>query len=204
MGCYEVQSNFLASVKEELKDEIPSVCNVWDTMDTFDDLYLKEASSKTGSSVTFPKTRTELDRIFGPSTPYSLKFKDIYFEEDDIFDKQKEQKRKGKSGADLVEDHKDDEKINGSNNKQHIIHIKECAKPFNEKLKTTNFKSFRLAPTQLHQIGFKEDSIEWVKTRKKVSNQNIGKQDKVYKSSDSSSQPVGQHKVRYASEKAPP
>jgi hypothetical protein len=34
MGCYEVQSNFLASVKEELKDEIPSVFNVWDTMDT--------------------------------------------------------------------------------------------------------------------------------------------------------------------------
>jgi hypothetical protein len=25
MGCYEIQSNFLASVKEELKDEIPSV-----------------------------------------------------------------------------------------------------------------------------------------------------------------------------------
>jgi hypothetical protein len=28
MGCYEIQSNFLTSVKEELKDELPSLCNV--------------------------------------------------------------------------------------------------------------------------------------------------------------------------------
>ena len=61
-------------------------------MDTFDDLYLKEASSKTGSSVTFPKTRTELDRIYGPSTPYILKVEDIYFDENDVFDKHEEDK----------------------------------------------------------------------------------------------------------------
>jgi hypothetical protein len=64
MGCYEIQSNFLASVKEELKDEIPSVCNVWDTMDTFDGLFLEEASSEMGSSVTSSETGTELDSSF--------------------------------------------------------------------------------------------------------------------------------------------
>ena len=28
IGNYEIQSNFLAPVKEKLKDELPSVCNV--------------------------------------------------------------------------------------------------------------------------------------------------------------------------------
>jgi hypothetical protein len=142
MGCYEVRSNFLASVKEELKDETPNVCNVWDTMDTFDGLFLEEASSKTGNSVTSSETGTELDRIFSPSTPYSLKVEDIYFEEDDIFDKQEEHKKKGKSGVDLVEDHEDDEKINSNNNKQHIIPIKEYAKPFKEELKQHTLNLF--------------------------------------------------------------
>jgi hypothetical protein len=173
-------------------------------MDTFDGLFLEEISS----SVTSSEAGTELDRIFRPLTPYILKVEDIYFDENDVFNKQEEQKRKennkGKSGVDLEEDHEDDKKINGNNNKQHIIPIKEYAKPFKEELKTTNFKSFRLAPTQLHQKGFKEDSIEWLRTRKRVSSQNIRKQGKVYKSSDNSSQPVGRHKVRYANEKAPP
>ena len=41
MGCYEIPSNFLASVKEELKEELPSVCNVSDTMDYFDEIFLE-------------------------------------------------------------------------------------------------------------------------------------------------------------------
>jgi hypothetical protein len=58
-----------------------------------------------------------LDRIFGLSIPYVLEIGDICFDEDDVFDKQEEHKNKetkrGKSGIDLVEDRKDDEKING-------------------------------------------------------------------------------------------
>jgi hypothetical protein len=129
-------------------------------MDTFDGLFLEEASSEKGSSVTSSETGTkldlafgttsstlthqlsnelvrcqkELDRIFGPSIPYVLEIEDIFFDEDDFFDKQEEHKKKenkkGKSGIDLVEDHKDDEKINGDNNKKHIIPITEYAKPF--------------------------------------------------------------------------
>jgi hypothetical protein len=117
-------------------------------MDTFDGLFLEEASSEMGSSVASSETRIELDssvdpasstsihhlldesvrcqeeldRIFGPSIPYVLEIEDICFDEDDFFDKQEEHKRKenkkGKSGIDdLVEDHKNDEKINGDNNK---------------------------------------------------------------------------------------
>jgi hypothetical protein len=48
---------------------------------------------------------------------------------------------------------------NNDNNNQHIIPIEEYAKPFKEELKSTKFKSFCLAPMQLHQKGFKEDSI---------------------------------------------
>jgi hypothetical protein len=139
IGCYEVQSNFLASVKKKLKDELPSVCNIWDTMDTFDGIFLEKASSETRTELdssfgTASSTSThqlshesircqeELDRIFGPSIPYVLEIEDICFNEDDFFDKKEEHKKKenkkGKSGIDLVEDHKDDEKINGDNNKQ--------------------------------------------------------------------------------------
>jgi hypothetical protein len=120
MGCYEIQSNFLASIKRELKDELPSVCNVWDTMDIFDGLFLKEASSEMGSDITsleigieldssFDTSSTmlvrqrseesiicqeELDRIFGPSIPYVLEIEDICFDKDDVFDKQEEHKKK--------------------------------------------------------------------------------------------------------------
>jgi hypothetical protein len=77
------------------------------------------------------------------------------------------------------------------------------AKPFKEELKLTNFRSFTLAQKQLHQKGFKENFIKWLRTKKKGSHQNIRKKGKMYKSSDNSSHPVGRHKVRYASEKAP-
>ena len=40
--CYEVVSNFLDLVKEKFKDELPKVYSVWDTMVSFDGLFLEE------------------------------------------------------------------------------------------------------------------------------------------------------------------
>jgi hypothetical protein len=160
MGCYEIQSIFLAYIKEELKDELSSVCNVWDTMDSFDGIFLEEASSERDMDVTLLKSGTELDspfdtasststhhlsnesvkckeeldRIFGQSIPYVLEIGDICFDEDDVFDKQdehkKKEKKRGKSGIDMVRDRK----INGDNNNQHIIPIEECANPFQRRI----------------------------------------------------------------------
>jgi hypothetical protein len=117
------------------------------------------------------RCQEKLDRIFGSSIPYVLEIGDICFDEDDVFDKQDEHKKKEKKSRknriNLVEDPKDDEKINYDNNNQHIIPIERYAKPFKEEFKLADFKSFRLAPIQLHHKGFKEDSIEWLRTRKK-------------------------------------
>ena len=104
----------------------------------------------------------------------------------------------------MVEDCRDNKEVIDDNNSQPIIPMEYYAKPFKEGLKLTDFKSFRLAPMQLHQRGFKEHSIKWLRTKKNGSHQNIRKQGKVYKYFDNSSQPVGRHKVRYASKKAPP
>ena len=122
MGCYEIPSNFITHVKKKLKDEIPSVCNFWDTMDSFDGIFLEEAPSERDIDVTPSKSGTkldlsfgtasstsvhqhldesvryqeELDRIFGPSVPYVLEIGDIYFDEDDVFNKQDEHKKNKK------------------------------------------------------------------------------------------------------------
>jgi hypothetical protein len=91
MGCYEVISDFLDLVREKFKDELPKVCNVWDTMDSFDGLFLEEvpeenninialSESKVGSCVIISinlsvirgitsACQDELDKIFGPSIP---------------------------------------------------------------------------------------------------------------------------------------
>jgi hypothetical protein len=110
---------------------------------------------------------------------YVLEIRDIYFDEDDVFDKQdkhkKKEKERRKKGINMVEDRKDEENINDDNNNQHIIPIENYSRPFKEELKSSNFKSFRLAPIQLHQEGFEEDSIEWLRTRKNGSHQNIRK-----------------------------
>jgi len=37
---------------EKLKDELPSVCNVWNTMDSFDGIFLEEAPSERDIDVT--------------------------------------------------------------------------------------------------------------------------------------------------------
>jgi hypothetical protein len=71
MGCYEMQSNFLAHVKDKLKDDLPSVCNVWDTMDTFDGIFLEEASSEMVSDVTSSETGAESDSSFNTTTSTS-------------------------------------------------------------------------------------------------------------------------------------
>ena len=60
MGCYEIQSNSLASTKMELKDEFPNVCNIWDTMDSFDGLFLEEDLDKTNNDLTTSELKSEL------------------------------------------------------------------------------------------------------------------------------------------------
>ena len=42
MGCYEIESTSLTSTKMELKDEPPNIYSVWDTMDSFDGIFLEE------------------------------------------------------------------------------------------------------------------------------------------------------------------
>jgi len=50
IGNYEMPLDFLASFKERFKDELPHVCDVWDTMDSFDGLFLEETPSKVDST----------------------------------------------------------------------------------------------------------------------------------------------------------
>jgi hypothetical protein len=154
----------------ELKDESPNICSVWDTMDSFDGIFLEEDSDKMNNDMTPSELETELDfsvgnvssthqlseesvrcqeeldGIFGPLPPYVLEIGEI----------------KGRiSEASLVEDHKDDNKVSDDNMK-YIIPMKRYAKPFKEKLSS---KSFHLAPMQLHQNCFKEDYPKWPKVR---------------------------------------
>jgi hypothetical protein len=93
-------------------------------------------------------------------------------------------REKGKIGKNLVDDCRDNKEIIDDNDSQHIIPMKHYSKYFEEGLKSTKFKSFRLAQMQLHKKGFKEDSIEWLRTKKMGSHQNVIKQRKVYKSSN--------------------
>jgi hypothetical protein len=162
MGCYEIESNSLTSTKMELKDESPNICNVWDTMDSFDGIFLEEDSDKMHNDMTPSELETKLDLsvenvlsthqlseesvrcqkesdgILGPHPAYVLEIGKI----------------KGRiSEANLVGDHKDDYEVSNDNMK-YIIPIKRYANPFKEKLSS---KSFHLAPMQLHQNCFKED-----------------------------------------------
>ena len=78
--------------------------------------------------------------------------------------------------------------------------MKRYAKPFKEKL---NSKNFHLAPMKNHQNVF-EDCPKWPKVRSKDSHESSRNQNKVYQSSSNSSQPVGRHKVKHASERTTP
>jgi hypothetical protein len=52
MGCYEIESTSLTSTKMELKDEPPNIYSVWDTMDSFDGLFLEEDLDKVDNDLT--------------------------------------------------------------------------------------------------------------------------------------------------------
>jgi len=115
--------------------------------------------------------------------------------------------KRRKNGINIVKDCKDDiihAEFSDKDSIQHVIPIEEYAKPIKEKLRSINFKSFCLAQRKLHQTGFKESLIRWLRTRKKGFHQNIKNQGKVQRSFDNSSQPVGRHKAKSASERVTP
>jgi hypothetical protein len=110
IGNYEILSNFLAPIKKKFKGEI--VCNIWDTMDSFDGLFLKEtpcendigvapSESGTGSDLSVvsalsalacqlsngsSNSQDELENIIGPFIPYVLEHGEIYFGKEENFD----------------------------------------------------------------------------------------------------------------------
>ena len=45
----------------ELKDESPNICSVWDTMDSFDGVFLEENSEKMNNDMTLLELETELE-----------------------------------------------------------------------------------------------------------------------------------------------
>jgi hypothetical protein len=61
MGCYEIGSTSLTSNKMELKSEPPNICSVWDTMDSFDGLFLEEDLDKVDNDFTPSELKSELD-----------------------------------------------------------------------------------------------------------------------------------------------
>jgi hypothetical protein len=206
MGCYEIESTSLTSTKMELKYESPNICSVWDTMDSFDGLFLEEDLDKVNNDLTPSELESELDvenvssshqsseesvrcqkesdGILGPHPPYFSEIGKIKGKIDD---------------ASLMENHKDD-KVNNDNVK-YVIPMKRYAKPFKEKLSS---ESFHLEPMQNHQKKFKEDYPKWPKVRNRDSHVYSRNQNKVYQSSSNSSQPVGRHKVKHVSERTPP
>jgi hypothetical protein len=208
MGCYEIESTPITSTKMELNSKSPSICNVWDPMDSFDGFFLEEDSDETDnglpssglksesdvsvenllsaqpSSKESVRCQNKLDGILGPHPPY---FSEIGKVKDRLCDEN------------LMELARDD-KVN-SENVKYVIPKKRYAKAFNEKLSS---QTLHLAPMENHQIFFKEDCPKWPKVRNWDSHRKITSQHKVYQSSSNSSQPVGRHKVRHASERTPP
>jgi hypothetical protein len=61
MECYEIESTSLTSTNMELKDELPNICSVWDTMDSFDGIFLEEDLDKMKNDMTPSELETELD-----------------------------------------------------------------------------------------------------------------------------------------------
>jgi hypothetical protein len=52
MGCYEIGTTSLTSTKMGLKDETPNIYSVWDTIDSFDGLFLEEDLDKMDNDLT--------------------------------------------------------------------------------------------------------------------------------------------------------
>ena len=50
MGCYEIEYT-LPFTKMELNRKPPSICNVWDPMDSFDGIFLEESMDHTDNSL---------------------------------------------------------------------------------------------------------------------------------------------------------
>jgi hypothetical protein len=177
-------------------------------MDSFDGLFLEEDLDKTDNGLPPSELKSELDLsvenmlsaqpsskesvrcqnksdgILGPHPPYFSeigKIKDRYYDENLM-----ESSKDGKLNIDKV---------------KYTIPNKRYAKPFKEKLSS---QTLHLAPMENHHKFFKEDCPKWPKVRNWDSHGKIRSQHKVYQSSSNSSQPVGRHKVRHASERTPP
>jgi hypothetical protein len=58
MECYEIEST---PIKLKLNDRPPSICNVWDPMDSFDGLFLVEDLDKTNNGLPSSELKSELD-----------------------------------------------------------------------------------------------------------------------------------------------
>jgi hypothetical protein len=145
MGCYEIEHTPWFT-KMELDSKTPSICNVWDPMDSFDGLFLEENVDKTDNNVPPSELKSELDLsvenvssaqpastesvkcqrqsdgILGPHPPG---FSEIGTVKDRI------------SNENLMGITKDD-KVNIDKVK-YIIPSKRYAKPFKERLKFTDF-----------------------------------------------------------------
>jgi hypothetical protein len=59
MGCYEIESNPIASTN--IKDETPNICSVWDTMNSFDGIFLEEDSDKINNDMNPSEFEIDLD-----------------------------------------------------------------------------------------------------------------------------------------------
>jgi hypothetical protein len=189
MGCYEIEytSPF---TKMELNSKPPSICNVWDPMDSFDGLFLEEDMDQTDNSLPPSESKSELDLsvedvssaqpsstesvkcqkqsdgILGPHPPYLAEIGKV---KDRI------------SNENLMGITKDD-KVNIDKVK-YIIPSKRYAKPFKEKLSS---QTLHLAPMENHQKFFKGNYPKWPKVRNWDSHERINSQHKVYQSSSNS------------------
>jgi hypothetical protein len=65
MGCYEIEYTPITSTKMELNNRSPSTCNVWDPMDSFDGLFLKEDLDRTDNGLPPSEIKSELDVSVG-------------------------------------------------------------------------------------------------------------------------------------------
>jgi hypothetical protein len=208
MGCYEVESTSLTSTKMKIKDELPSVCNVWDTMDSFDGLFLEEDLDKVDNDLTPSELKSELNfsvenvSSTQPSSEESVRYPEEWYgilgPHPPCFSEIG--KIKDRLCDDNMMENRRDDKVS-YDNIRYTIPMKRYAKPFKEKLSS---ETCHLAPMKSHQKFFKGDNPKWSKVRNWDSHGKIRNQDKVYQSSSNSSQPVGRHKVRHASERTPP
>jgi hypothetical protein len=177
-------------------------------MDSFDGLFLEEDLDETDDGLPPSELKSELDvsvENFSPAQPAS---------EESIIDQNKSDGILGPHPPYFEEIGKIKEKLNDENlmeftrdvkvsidKVKYTIPNKRYAKPFKEKLSS---QTLHLAPMENHHNFFKGNCPKWPKVRSRDSHERTSSQHKVYQSSSNSSQPVGRHKVRHASERTPP